>query len=815
MQEIKHALRRLAKSPGYTAVAVLTLALGIGANTAIFSVVHTVLLRPTPYPSERPEDVYMMREQRPGGGEMSVSYPTFKDWQQEAKSFDDLAGFFESSGNLGTDADPVHVQTSYVTYNYFSVMGVQPLVGRFLTSEEDRLGAEGVAVLNYLVWRNRFGSDPNIVGRTVRYDGKPLTIVGVLPGEFDLVPVERIFVSLERWFNWSAARSRGNHHGIWAIARAQESVTRAQVEAEMTALAKRFEEAYPLSNSGVGSVVKSYREYLVEDFESTMWMLLGAVGLVLLIACSNVANLQLARAVGRRKESAICAALGAGRWRRLRQGLTESALLAGLGAALGLAIAFATLGGLQDIAPDGIPRVAQAELDWQVLLFTLASSVATAVIFGLGPALKASEANLVELLKEGGRSSGVGLSGRRIGRWFLVGEIALTTVLLIGAGLLIQTIYNLTRVDPGFRNGNILTMSLMLTGEGPAGEVLSGAGTSRNRMAVVAQIKEKIDALPGVEHSAIGHSFPMMGTDWTSIFIVDDQPIPERSELPSSAVNPVGFGFFESFGIELLEGRLLLETDDWESRRVAVVNDKLARRFWPDGSAIGKRLKHGWPETEGPFDPWREIVGVVRSSQQSGLDEEPMMEAFIPLAQNTGNWLKLVVRTTPAPRSLIGPVKTAIAEVVPAIPLYNVRTMDQLIAEWMTPRTATAALLGTFAALALILAAVGLYGVIAYSVAQRTQEMGVRIAVGASPADIFKLVVGQGLSLAILGTGIGAVAAIFLAQTAEGLLFGVTSREPTVYLAVVGVLAGVAVAACYLPARRATRVDPIEALHYE
>ena len=815
MREIKQAFRRLANSPGYTAIAVITLALGIGANTAIFSLVHTVLLRPTPYPVERPEDVYMMRERSPQGGEMSVSYATFKDWREQATSFDDIAGFLESSGNLRTDIDPVHVQTSHVTHNYFSVMGVKPLLGRFLTPLEDRLGTEPVGVINYLLWRNRFGSDPNVVGRTVRYDGKPLTIVGVLPPNFDLVPVERIYSSLERWFGWSAARSRGNHQGIWAIGRAREGVTRARVEAEMSALATRFEAAYPMSNSGVGSLVKGYREYLVEDFEPTMWMLLGAVGLVLLIACSNVANLQLARAVGRRKESAIHAALGAGRWRLVRQGLTESAVLAGLGAALGLAIAFAGVLYLRGVAPDRIPRAAQAQLDWQVLLFTLALSLFTAVIFGLGPALRASQTNLAEFLKEGGRGSGAGLSGRRLGRTFLVGEIALATVLLIGAGLLIQTIYNLARVDPGFRNGNILTMSLMLTGEGPAGEVLSGAGTSQNRMAVVRQIKEKVDALPGVEHSAIAHSFPMMGTDWTSVFIVDNQPIPARSELPSSAVNPVGVGFFKSFGIELVEGRLLEESDNWESRRVAVVNDKLAKRFWPDGGAIGSRVKHGWPEFEGPFDPWREIVGVVRSSQQSGLDEEPMMETFIPLAQNTGSWLKLVVRTTPEPRSLIGPVKAAVGEVVPGTPIYNVRTMDQLIAEWMTPRTATAALLGTFAALALLLAAIGLYGVIAYSVAQRTQEMGVRIAVGAGPADILRLVVGQGLGLAILGTGIGALAAVFFPRAAEGLLFGVTSREQSVYLAVVAILTGVALAACYLPARRATRVDPIEALRYE
>ncbi len=803
MHDLRRALRALRKEPLFATVAIATLGLGIGANTAIFSVVHAVLLDRVAYPASEPEEVLVLAETAYRTDEMGISYPSFKDWQRMNRSFEALAGFRRTEANLTGVEEPLRLSLTQVSHGYFEILGVSPLLGRFFDSEEDRPGAEPVLVLNHALWRNRFASDPSAVGRVATLDERPYTIIGVLPDDFELGNEERAYTALEPWADTDNSRDRGNHMDIFALARLADGVTFEEARTEMETIARRLEAEYPDTNSGVGAHLERLTDRRVKEYRRTLWTLLGATSLVLLIACANVANLLLARAVGRKRAAAIQAALGASRLRLVRQGLTEGLMLAVLGGALGALLAFWSLQLLKGTLPADIPRIEGVAIDLRVLLYTLGVSLSTSLFFGSFPAWLLSRSRPSDPMKEGGRDTG---QGGAAGRGLLVVEVALATVLLVGASLLIRTVYELTRVNPGFRADHLLTMRL-----GVPQSRYQGA----SQRAFLDRLDEELEAVPGVRSATFGLVLPLNGVQWSSVFIVGDLPVPPRAELPSSIFTPVQPGYFETLSIPLVRGRLLDATDDRpESPRVVVVNETLANHFWPGQDPIGKRLKQGWPENEGEFHPWREIVGVVGDVNQFGLGEETMMQVYIPLAQGSLWDVQLALRTETDPLSLLEPVKRAIHGLDASLPVYDVETMQQVIARSLGQHRFATLLLGIFAALALVLAAVGLYGVIAYTVARRTREIGLRMSVGAARPDIFRLVVRQGMVWALLGIAIGLGVSAGASRLLASLLYGVSERDPLTFVAVPQVLLAVAFAASAAPAFAASRIDPIRALRY-
>jgi len=806
MHDLRCAIRRLRKEPLFAAVAISTLGLGIGANTAIFSVVEAVLLDRVDYPASEPEEVLVLAEKAYRQDEMGIAYPNFKDWQRTNRSFEALAGFRETELNLTGVEEPLRLSVTQISYGYFEILGVSPILGRFFNSDEDQPGAERVLVLNHALWRNRFGSDPNVVGRVATLDEKPYTIIGVLPDDFELSADERAYTALEPWAGNEDARDRGNHMEIYGLARLADGVSLEKARVEMETIAAGLEAQYPETNSGIGVTLERLSDRRVKDYRKTLWTLLGATSLVLLIACANVANLLLARAVSRRRVAAIQAALGASRLRLVRQGLTEGLLLAALGGALGAVLAFGCLRLLKGTLPADVPRLDRVAIDLRVLLYALGVSLTTGLLFGSLPAFLLSSWKTTDPMKEGGRDTGHAQGGL-LGRGLLVAEVALATLLLVGASLLIRTVYQLGRVNPGFRADHLLTMRLGVPFSRYQGD---------SRRAFLLRLDEELEAVPGVRSATLGLVLPLNGFQWSSVFIVGDLPVPPRAELPNSIFTPVEPGYFETLSIPLLRGRLFDARDGAGAPNVVVVNETLAKNFWPGQDPIGKRLKQGWPEDEGEFHPWCEIVGVVSDVKQFGLGEETMMQTYIPLAQRSSIWdVELALRTETDPLTLLEPVKTAIRRLDAFLPVYEVETMEGKIGSSIAPRRFAMLLLGIFAALALALAAVGLYGVIAYSVARRTREIGLRMSVGAARSDIFRLVVRQGMVWAVLGAAIGLAASAAASRVLSSFLYGVTERDPLTFAVVPLVLLAVAFAASAAPALAASRIDPIRALRYE
>jgi putative ABC transport system permease protein len=661
-----------------------------------------------------------------------------------------------------------------------------------------------VLVLGHGLWRSRFGGDPNVIGRTVRLDDEPYEIVGVLPADFAPEPGEWAFAALEPWADNKYARIRANHQGIYVLGRLRESVSLEEAVADVTQVEAQLEAQYPDTNGGIGVVVQKLRERQVEGYAATLWVLLGAVTLVLLIACANVANLLLARSVSRRREVAIQAALGASRWRLLRQGLTEGVTLALTGGLVGIPLAFAALALLRDSMPGDVPRLDRAGLDVAVLAYSFALALATGLVFGAAPALVAVRTHPGAPLGQGGRST---RRGGRAGRILLVAEVALATLLLIGSGLLIRTVDALTHVAPGFRSDRLLTFQLGVAYsryEGPA------------RDALFRDLEQRLGTVPGVRSVTLGLNLPMMGASWSSIFVVDDRTVPRRDELPSSIFTPVEPSYFSTLEIPLKRGRLFDDGDDGDAPEVVVVNETLAHRLWPGESPLGKRLKQGLPrEDDDASSPWREIVGVVGDVKQFGLGEATQMQVYLPARQEGLFDVSAALRTAIEPLSLVEPVKSAVRDIDPDIPLYDVKTMESVVSDSIAPRRFTMMLFGLFALLALFLASIGLYGVIAYSVARRTAEIGLRMSVGASRTDIFRLVLRQGMLWAVLGAVVGLLGGVTLTRLLEGLLYGVAARDAVTFVSVPLVLLGVAALACAVPAIAATRIDPIRALRYE
>lgn len=811
-QDLKYAVRMLRKNPGFACVVVLTLALGIGANTAIFSFVNAVILNPLPFPDA--DRLVVLNEISKEGQEMSVSLPNFRDWQVRAKSFEEIGVYQFDSFDLTGMGSPQRLIGQEVTLNYFRILGVQPQLGRIFTEEEEKYTPVGTVILiSDSLWRSAFGSDPNILGRTLILDGDAYWVIGVMPPHFEFVRKTDVWAPLGGWLKpdsyWF---DRGNHMGLGAIAKLKPGFSVSQGDLEMRQLGAQLAKDYPDKNNGTSSYARSLQTMIVSEVRSTLLVLMGAVGFVLLIACVNVANLSIARALVREQEMGIRMALGAGRRRLIRQMLTESLLLSLLGGLAGVLSARWLLSALIRLAPPNLARIDDVQLNGRVLLFTAGLTLLTGLLFGLLPALSATGTTPAIAFNQ--RSSTSGPLRRRLFDGLLVAEIALALVVVTGAGLMTRTMYKIAHVDPGFQPDHLLTMRVDL------GRDQNSTDKAESfRRDVITNIK----AIPGVESAGFTLSLPIEGSHWGSIFIVGDQPVPERTQLPAAAFNPISPEYIQTMKIPLLKGRLFTEADTEKSPQVALINETMARRIWPNENPIGKRIKQGWPEQT---TPWREVVGVVGDVKLGGVIEKTPLHIYLPLFQNGSGSLYLTVRTRVEPQSLTAQVQDAVHAVDSQMILYEVRTMEDRMKRSVVSQRAAMILLSAFAIVAILLAVVGIYGVISWGVVQRTREMGVRMALGALRRDVMWLVLRRCSLLVLAGVALGLFGAFALtrvigASLSEAgpgktpLLFGVNALDPITFVITPILLAVVAILACWLPARRATKIDPLVALRYE
>jgi predicted permease len=809
LQDLRFGMRTLLKRPGFTAVAVVTLALGIGANTAIFSLVSAVLVRPLKYRDA--ERLVMVWEDASATG-FSRDNPAaanYADWKAEQRSFEAMAATRQQTFDLTGDGEPEKLYAFGVESNFFSLLGVEPALGRTLLPGEDSADTR-VCVISNGLWQRRFGGERSIVGREVLLNGEKYTVVGVMPKgfQFELAGVD-LWTPLGLTPEQSADR---NSHYLEVVARLKPDVTPAQAETDVKAITERIANAYPNIATGLSAAVVPLREQLAGDSRRPLSVLLGAVALVLLIACANVAGVLLSRAAARRREIAVRAALGASRRRIVRQLLTESLLLGAAGGALGSLLALWAFAFLQQLVPSGMREMVELKLDLTVLLFTLGVSLLAGIAFGLAPALQASRTDLNEALKQGGARGGVG-SGRRLRGAFVVAEVALALVLLVGAGLLIQTLYRLRNQYSELRPENVLTLRTQLADNRYA--------EPARRAAFYEQVLSRVKSLPGVVAVGYTTAVPLTRKGGANGLSLEG-----RDNGPSSTWNAnhrqVSPDYFRALGQTLREGRAFDDRDDERAQPVAAINEAMARAYWPGESALGKRFKVGSPDSP---EPWMTIVAVVSDVRQMGADAPVKPEMYIPYRQAAPYWPKapysfftprdLVVRTSTDPRSLVAAVRGVVHEVDAYQPVSGVRTMDEVLGVETAQRRLGMILLTAFAALALLLAALGIYGVLAFFVVQHTQEIGVRLALGARPADVLRLVVGRGMRLALVGVVIGLAASFGLARLLASLLYEVSPGDPATYALVAVLLACVALLACLVPARRATKVDPMVALRYE
>jgi len=808
-QDIRYGARMLLKAPSVSIVATIALALGIGANTAIFSVVNAVLLRPLPFAnSEQLMNVWETDSAR-GYKRGAASYPNFVDWREQNHVFERMATYHDNDFILTGRGEPARLQGAVVNADLFPLLGVAPVIGRGFLPDEDKPGEGGrVVVLSQALFQKRFNSDPNIVNQSLVLDGKNYTIVGVMPSAFQFPvqnePVELwTTVAVDREGKEPLTDQRGAHY-MNVIARLKPGVSKEQAQAEMTSISARLEQQYPDKDLHKSSRVEPTLEALVGDIRPALLILLGAVGCVLLIACANVANLLLARAMTRHKEMAIRSALGASRIRVVRQLLTESVLLSLAGGALGLMLAVWWSDLLVALGKENIPRALQVGLDWRVLGFTLLVSVLTGVIFGLVPAIHSSKTELTESLKEGGRGSGEGARRNRIRGVLVVSELAIAVVLLVGAGLLIQSLWRLRQVSPGFESQSLLTFVVGIP------EVKYPTGKQAQ---FYHDLVARVESLPGVRSASAVIPLPLSGDAFSISFETEGRPMAKGNQ-PSADFFAIGDSYFRTLGVSILKGRDFNERDNKQAPGVIIVNQAFARKFFPDEDPVGKRIKPGIAtDTDEPA--MREIVGMVSDVRNRNLSSELRPGYFVPAAQIPFNQMTMIVRTTSDPHSLITAVQNEVHSIDKELPVFNVKTMDEYIAATVAAPRFNATLLVIFAAVALVLTIVGLYGVMSYSVAQRTNEIGIRMALGAQTRDVLRLIVSQGFKLVLLGLAIGLAGAFALMRIIASLLFGVTTKDPLTFAAVAVVLAFVALLACYIPARRATRLDPLRALRYE
>ncbi len=807
-QDLRYALRVLVRSPGFTAVAVLALALGIGANSAIFTIVNSVLLRPLPYPES--ERLLLAVRKYPRGHTATISIPKFDYWRRHNRVFENLTVFdvVGAGYNLSDGGEPERLRGVRVSAEFFQVVGVSPALGRGFLAEDDRPGNPHVVVINHGLWKRRFGGEAGVIGKTLTLGGEGYTVVGVMPAGFQFYPEADIWTPLQ-----PVVKSTDVSNYLICLGRLKPGMTRERAELEMQGVARQLRQDNPRLMGETESIgLNSLHEELVGDVRPALLVLLGAVGCVLLIACANVANLLLARAAARNKEIAIRVALGAGRFRLIRQLLTESALLALAGGGVGLLLGFWGLKLLLASSPAKIPMVVIG-MDVRVLGFTLAVALLTGVLFGLAPALNASRPDLNETLKEGTSRSTVGLGRRRLRGLLVVGEIALALVLVVGAALLIESFVRLRNVHPGFDPRNVVTMQMSLTGP-------KYADTARVD-GFYRQVLQRVETLPGVEAAATVTNLPFeQGPDMP--FNIEGRA--DTDDNPGAQWRAITPDYFRVMKIPLLRGRYFTLGDTGQSAPVIIINQALARRFWGDKDPIGQRITVGRVMGKELAESPRQIVGVVGDVKEFSLDKPAPLAMFVPASQVLPSVNALlnrllpttwVVRTAGEPLSVANSVKREILAVDRQQPVANIRTMEQVFSESIARQSFNMLLLGVFAGLALLLAAVGIYGVMAYSVSQRTHEIGIRIALGAGRGEVARMVVGQGMVLALSGVLIGLAAAFGLTRLLASLLFGVRPTEPSTFVGVSVLLAAVALVASYIPARRAMKVDPMVALRYE
>jgi predicted permease len=806
-QDARFALRMLFKSPGFTIVVVLALGLGIGANTAIFSVIDAVLLRPLPYEhSDRLVELWMHFA---GIGipkdQNSVSAPEFVDLRDQNKSFSHIAATSSDDYNLKIGAMPETVEGAAVSASFFPLLGVQAQAGRVFLPGEDRPGRENVVVLSHGLWSRSFGADPGVLGKTVIINSRSYTVVGVTPAGFQFPTGAEMWTPLAFSKDDLSPNSRGNH-GLQVIARIKSGISFEQARSDMQALSQRIIEqnpAYPYERFQFRVIMNPLLDELVGDMRTALWILMGAVGFVLLIACANVANLLLARATSREREIAIRTALGAGRTRLIRQLLTESVILALMGSVVGMLLARWGLGALIRIGSVSFPRIAGAHVDARVLAFTMLIALGTGILFGLMPALQASHVR-PDILKEGGRGATAGAGSRQLRRALVVAEIALSLILLVGAGLLMKSFFRLQEVDPGFRPEGVLTLRISLP---------------ENRYSQPAQIRsfvrellDRTSKLPGVEAAGGVTSLPLSGSGSSGTTSVDSRAVPPEQSTPEADWRVVTPGYFSALGIRLIRGRFFDDRDTDTSAPVAIIDETMAKTYWPGEDPIGKRIHRGGAKST---RPWSTIVGVVGHVRYRTLEAQSRVQLYWPYAQGPWPSVSLAVRTSLEPRSLAATIQREVLAIDPDQPVSTVRTMQELLFDSIARRRFSMLLLAVFAGVAVALAAVGIYGVISYMVTQRAHEMGIRMALGASRASVLRLVLGHSLSLTLAGVILGLAGSMLLTRLISSLLFNVKSTDPATFAAVAGFLTAVALLASLLPASKATKVDPMVVFRYE
>src|SRR5215472_12983585 len=804
--DLRFALRQLRKSPSFTAIAVLTLALGIGANTAVFSIVYSALLKPLPYHDAA--RLMVLNETTPKVGVVSVSYPNFLDWRAQSHSFSEVAALQEVSFNLSGITEPESVSGLAVSPNFLAMMGFRPAIGRDFESAEEQTGTAPVTILSYSLWQRRFAGDPAVLGRTIVLDGRGFTVVGVLPSNFLAPGNTDLLIPIGVWLtNHSEdAHDRGTRGDIIVIGRLAPGVSAAQARAEMEGIAGRLAMEYPLVNDRSGVALQPIRDFLVGQTRPALTVLFGAVIFVLLIACANVANLFLVRGAGRTKEMALRIALGASTSRIVAQMLTESMVLSLSGGILGVGIAFVGVRGIGRLMPAGLLPEGSAALNIPVLLFAAAIVLLAAFVFGITPALHSSRTDVQSELKEGGRTSSADKAHSRVRGALAIAEAALAVVLLIGAGLMMKSLYRLLQVDPGFQPNQVLTMTLSLRPEQYSKEAA--------KLNFWEQLLQRVHELPGVESAAVSTNTPMTDNHNRNDVTIEGMAQPLPGHYPHPDVHIVSPGYVQTLGVTLLRGRSFTEADKEDVTPVAMINQRLANQFFPDQDPIGKRLMFGHPDTE-KAPKWLTIVGVVADTKLYGLANLSRLEVYVPFRQNPIGRMDLVVKSRIDPAALTSAARSAVYSVDKDQSIASIATMKQLVNNSLATRRMTLVLLGLFSALALILGAIGIYGVISYSVAQRTREIGLRMALGAPRGGVFRMVMGQGVKLAGTGVAIGILAALGLARLMSSLLYQVSAADFETFTAVAVLLLLVALAASYIPARRAISVEPIVALRYE
>jgi len=812
LQDLKYGLHMLTKNPGFTVVAIITLALGIGANTALFSVVNGVLPNPLPY--VQPDRLVTLYTGTPQYSKTSISYPNFLDWVRDNRSFSALAAYRQDNFNLTGMGEPERVPAEMISASFFPLLGVKPVMGRTFLPQEDQAGAAPVVLISGGFWKRKFGSSPEALGKALTLNGRGYTIVGVIPADFyysgSNFQRSDAYVPIGQW-NEPTFRDRRAGIGMNAAGRLKPGVTFEQAKADMQALAQHLAEEYPEADKGTSITLVQLKQDVVGDIQPILLVLLAAVGFVLLIACVNVANLLLARSTARTHEFAIRSALGASRGRVVRQLLTESILLALAGGGLGLLVASWGTRAALSVLPEALPRAEEVQLDGHVLLFTLAAAVLAGILFGLAPALKNSQGDLHETLREGGR----GLSGarHRAQSVFVVVEMALALVLLAGAGLMVRSLSKLWRVDPGFNPHNVLTFMLSLP---PA-----PGSTPDAKRATLRQVQDHLAAVPGVQSASLISGALPMSDDSELPFWLEGEPKPStQAEMKITLTYFVQPDYLRVMKIPLRRGRFLSPADNEHSPLVTVIDDRFARLYFGDQNPVGKRINFAI------FNITAEVVGVVGHVKQWGLDPEgsttlqaqcylqsmQVPDWMVPLLYNfTG----IVVRSAGAPLAQVGPIRHALEQINSRMVMYHTETMDGIISRSLAARRFSMILLGIFAALALVMSCVGIYGVISYLASQRTHEIGIRLALGAERWHVLRMVLGEGAKLALVGVALGLVAAFGLTRLMANMLFGVSAHDPLSFAGVAGLLILVALAACYIPARRAMKVDPMVALRYE